>query len=355
MSDKDGKTEKPTPKRLSDSRKKGDIAKSQELISAVSFAIITFAFLPLWRLVTNQIMNLLKKSFSENLGVTGFENNVSPIVMKMMLNFIVIIGPFLILGFLASGLAVFSQVGFLFTPEAIKFDLKKLNPISGFKNIFSSQAIFSLIKNLVKLALIFYITIQEVKKVLPELLNLFSVPLQVSFNFFLDLLSSIGFKLTFVLLVLGFADFFYQKYKYKKKLRMSKQELKDEYKEQEGDPQVKSQRRVMYQQLTSGMMNNVKDATVVITNPTHLAIAIKYERDQEQAPIILAKGADFIAQKIKEEAKLHEIPIIENKPVARALYKVGEIGLPIPLEMYETIAEVLALVYQMEEANKGKI
>lgn len=355
MSDKDGKTEKPTPKRLSDSRKKGDIAKSQELISAASFAIITFAFLPLWRLVTNQIMNLLKKSFSENLGVTGFENNVSPIVMKMMLNFIVIIGPFLILGFLASGLAVFSQVGFLFTPEAIKFDLKKLNPISGFKNIFSSQAIFSLIKNLVKLALIFYITIQEVKKVLPELLNLFSVPLQVSFNFFLDLLSSIGFKLTFVLLVLGFADFFYQKYKYKKKLRMSKQELKDEYKEQEGDPQVKSQRRAMYQQLTSGMMNNVKDATVVITNPTHLAIAIKYERDQEQAPIILAKGADFIAQKIKEEAKLHEIPIIENKPVARALYKVGEIGLPIPLEMYETIAEVLALVYQMEEANKGKI
>lgn len=355
MSDKDGKTEKPTPKRLSDSRKKGDIAKSQELISAASFAIITFAFLPLWRLVTNQIMNLLKKSFSENLGVTGFENNVSPIVMKMMLNFIVIIGPFLILGFLASGLAVFSQVGFLFTPEAIKFDLKKLNPISGFKNIFSSQAIFSLIKNLVKLALIFYITIQEVKKVLPELLNLFSVPLQVSFNFFLDLLSSIGFKLTFVLLVLGFADFFYQKYKYKKKLRMSKQELKDEYKEQEGDPQVKSQRRAMYQQLTSGMMNNVKDATIVITNPTHLAIAIKYERDQEQAPIILAKGADFIAQKIKEEAKLHEIPIIENKPVARALYKVGEIGLPIPLEMYETIAEVLALVYQMEEANKGKI
>ncbi|MGX7014690.1 flagellar biosynthesis protein FlhB [Vagococcus silagei] len=355
MSDKDGKTEKPTPKRLSDSRKKGDIAKSQELISAASFAIITFAFLPLWRLVTNQIMNLLKKSFSENLGVTGFENNVSPIVMKMMLNFIVIIGPFLILGFLASGLAVFSQVGFLFTPEAIKFDLKKLNPISGFKNIFSSQAIFSLIKNLVKLALIFYITIQEVKKVLPELLNLFSVPLQVSFNFFLDLLSSIGFKLTFVLLVLGFADFFYQKYKYKKKLRMSKQELKDEYKEQEGDPQVKSQRRAMYQQLTSGMMNNVKDATVVITNPTHLAIAIKYERDQEQAPIILAKGADFIAQKIKEEAKLHEIPIIENKPVARALYKIGEIGLPIPLEMYETIAEVLALVYQMEESNKGKI
>lgn len=156
-------------------------------------------------------------------------------------------------------------------------------------------------------------------------------------------------------MAIGISDFIYQKYKFKKKMSMSKQEIKDEFKDQEGDPQVKSQRRAMYQQLVGGMMQNVKEATVIITNPTHLAIAIKYERDQDMAPLVLAKGADFIAQKIKEEAKLNRIPIIENKPVARALFKIADVGSPIPLDMYETIAEVLALVYRMEEENKGKI
>ncbi|MGO2084110.1 EscU/YscU/HrcU family type III secretion system export apparatus switch protein [Vagococcus sp.] len=166
MSEKDGKTEKPTAKRLSDARKKGELAKSQELISAISFAVITFVFVPFWRFTTNQALNLMHQFYSTQLSVKSFEQNIMPLALKLMIEFIIMVAPFLLIGFMAALLASFTQVGFLFVPTAIKFDFKKLNPISGFKNIFSSQAIFGLLKNIVKLVIIFYLVILETKKLL---------------------------------------------------------------------------------------------------------------------------------------------------------------------------------------------
>ncbi|MGX6992448.1 flagellar biosynthesis protein FlhB [Vagococcus penaei] len=354
MSEKDGKTEKPTPKRLRDSRKKGDIAKSQELVSAASFAVFTLVFIPLWEFVANYSFKLLTSSFAKNFALDGFENNVAVIGFQSMIACLILIGPFLALGFLANFLASFVQVGFLFTGEAIKFDLKKLNPISGFKNIFSSQAIFGLIKNILKLIAIFYITYLEITGSLTDFINLSQVGVEHIFTFVLAFIKRLSIKLTLLLLVLGVADYVYNRYKFTKKLRMSKQEIKDEYKEQEGDPHVKSQRKALYHKMVGGV-KNVKDATVVITNPTHLAIAIKYDRATDAAPMVIAKGADLMAQKIREEAKLYQIPIIENKPVARQLYKETGVLEPVPIAMYETIAEVLALVYRMNAESKHKI
>lgn len=355
MADKDGKTEKPSPKRLRESRQKGELTKSPELSSAITFAIFSIVVVPMWEYVTRQCFSLLQAHFSKGFEVKALANNLNAIGLQSILKLGIIVLPFVSLGFLASWLVNLGQVGFLFTTKPLKPDFKRLNPISGFKNIFSSKAIFSLVKNLCKLAVIFYLSLQEIKKVLTELLTLGEVGVEHLLNFLLLFIKTLSLKIALVLVVLGVIDYLYQRFMFRKNLRMSKQDVKDEYKEQEGDPHVKAQRRGMYQQMVGGMMNQVKEATVIITNPTHLAIALRYETERDSAPIIIAKGADYLAQKIRAEGKEHQVPIIENKPVARALYKDTLVGQAIPQDLYEAVAEVLAVVYQMEEANKHKI
>lgn len=355
LADKDGKTEKPSPKRLRESRQKGELTKSPELSSALTFGIFAIVVVPMWEYVTGQCFSLLQAHFAKGFEVKELANNLNVIGLQSILKLGIIVLPFISLGFLASWLVNLGQVGFLFTTKPLKPDFKRLNPISGFKNIFSSKALFSLVKNLCKLAVIFYLSLQEIKKVLTELLTLGEVGVEHLLNFLLLFIKNLSLKIALVLVVLGVIDYLYQRFMFRKNLRMSKQDVKDEYKEQEGDPHVKAQRRGMYQQMVGGMMNQVKEATVIITNPTHLAIAIRYETDRDSAPIIVAKGADYLAQKIRTEGTEHHVPIIENKPVARALYKDTLVGQAIPQELYEAVAEVLALVYQMEEANKHKI
>lgn len=355
MADKDGKTEKPTPKRLRDARQKGELTKSPELTSAVTFVVFAVMIVPLWEFVTKQSFKLLESHFSKGYDLLKLENNLGAIGLQSMLALLLMIAPFLVIGFLSAWLVSLGQVGFLLTGKPLKPDFKRLNPISGFKNIFSSKAMFGLVKNICKLVIIFYLTLNEITEVLTEFLNIGNYGVERLLPFILAFIRTLSLKIAFVLSVLGIIDYIYQRFMFRKNLRMSKQDIKDEYKEQEGDPHVKSQRRGMYQQMVSGMMANVKDATVVLTNPTHLAVAIRYEKSRDSAPVVIAKGADFLAQKIREEAKGHRIPLIENKPVARALYKVTNVGDPIPIEMYETMAEILALVYQMNEASKHKI
>ena len=355
MADKDGKTEKPTPKRLRDARNKGELTKSPELSSALTFAIFSLVIIPLWQFVLKQAFVLLKINFDHGFMSANMEQNVNYLGWQSLVRLLIIIGPFLLLGFLSSWLVNLGQVGFLLTGKPLKPDFKRLNPISGFKNIFSSKALFSLIKNIIKLIIIFHLSITEVKGIINQLLEIQTQHLPVILDFLLTFIRTLSLKIAGVLFVLGVFDYVYQRFMFRKNLRMSKQDIKDEYKEQEGDPFVKSQRRAQYQQLVRGAVKNVKDATVVIKNPTHLAIALRYESGVDEAPVVLAKGADYLAQKIREEATLNKIPLIENKPVARSLYKTTEIGEAIPLEMYEAIAEVLAIVYQINERNKHKI
>lgn len=355
MAEKDGKTEKPSPKKLKDSRKKGQIAKSQDLTSAVTFVVFTGASAFLGPYILKQGFLYLRVYLSEGLSVNGMENSLGNIGMKAILFTLVLAGPFLAIGFMASLVASMLQTGFLFSAEAIKFDIKKINPVSGFKNMFSKKTMFTLLKNIMKLGLIFWMAYLMISSSINHIVNASNIGTEKLFFLVMELVKSLGVQLGIVLLVLGMADYIYQVYDYRNGLKMSKQELKDEYKESEGDPQIKGKRKQFHRQLTSGMLADVETATAIITNPTHLAIAIRYDKNQDEVPIIVAKGADHQAAKIRERAREAKVPIIENKPVARAMYQSSEVGQPVPVDMYQAIAEILALVYQMEEINKHKI
>lgn len=355
MAEKDGKTEKPSPKKFKDARKKGEIAKSQDLTSAITFIVFTGASAFLGPYILRQGFLYLRVYLSEELSVVGMENSLGNIGMKAILFTLVLAGPFLAIGFIASLLASMLQTGFLFTATAIKFDIKKINPVSGFKNMFSKKTLFALLKNIMKLGLVFWMAYLMISSSINHVINSSNVGSEKLFFLVMELVKSLGVQLGMVLLVLGIADYLYQVYDYRNGLKMSKQELKDEYKESEGDPQIKGKRKQFHRQMTSGSLADVETATAVITNPTHLAIAIRYEKGKDEVPIIVAKGADHQAAKIRERAKESNVPIIENKPVARAMYKSIEVGQPVPVDMYQAIAEILALVYQMEEMTKRKI
>ena len=353
MSDKDGKTEKPSPKKLKDARKKGELAKSPDLVSATSFLIFSVFFIPLWKYVMTQSMGVISSSYSVQYDYQSIENDLSAIGFQTIMKFFMIVSPFLLIAFFSAYLSNLLQVGFLFTAKPIKPSFKKLNPISGFKNLFNKKALFTLFKNLGKLTLVFVVTYQEISNVLDSFFNAGFVGVEALPFFVLDFLKGLSLKLAMILFVLGIIDYGVQWWSFRKK--MTKQEVKDEFKQQEGDQLVKSQRKSKYRQLINGMMSQVKDSTVVVTNPTHLAIAIKYDKENNGAPVVVAKGADLVAQRIREEATKNKVPILENKPVARSLYKSTEIGEVIPEDMYETVAEILAFVYKMDEQNKHKI
>ena len=355
MAEKDGKTEKASPKKLRDTRKKGEIPKSPDLTSAVTFIVFILAATFLGNYILKYSLLYLQNYLSAGFSVNGIENDLASIGMKSIVFVLVLAGPFLAIAFVAAFVASIVQTGFLFSAEPIKFKLNKINPISGFKNMFSKKTLFTMVKNVAKLTLVFWMAYKTLETSIYLILNSGNVGTEKLFFLMSDLVMELGTQLGILLLILGLVDYIYQVYDYRKNLKMSKQELKDEYKESEGDPQIKSQRRQRYRQLTKGALKDVETATAIITNPTHLAIAIRYEKGKDDVPIIVAKGADHQAAKIRERAKAYDVPIIENKPVARAMYKTVEIGQPVPIDLYQAIAEILALVYQMEEINKNKI
>lgn len=212
-----------------------------------------------------------------------------------------------------------------------------------------------MIKNILKMILIGYVCYISFEKSGYYIINSSAVGTEKLYFLILELVKDISTNLAILLFLLGMVDFIYQKYDYKKNLNMTKQEIKDEYKESEGDPYIKSLRRQKYKQLSKQMLKDVESATVIITNPTHLAIAVRYDKERDQVPVVVAKGADYVAEKIREAASKNNIPIMENKPVARAMYRSVEVGQPIPLDFYEAIAEMIALIYQINESNKRKI
>ncbi|WP_035051371.1 flagellar biosynthesis protein FlhB [Carnobacterium pleistocenium] len=355
MAEKDGKTEKASPKKLRDTRKKGEIPKSPDLTSAVTFIVFILAATFLGNYILKYSLLYLQNYLTAGLTVDGLENNLANIGIRSIVFIVVLAGPFLAIAFVAAFVSTIVQTGFLFSVEPIKFKLSKINPISGFKNMFSKKTVFTLFKNVAKLALVFWMAYKTLETSVYLILNSSNVGTEKLFFLMSDLVMELAAQLGILLLILGLIDYIYQVYDYRKNLKMSKQELKDEYKQSEGDPQIKAQRRQRYRQLTKGGLREVETATAIITNPTHLAIAIRYEKGKDEVPIIVAKGADHQAAKIRELAKELDIPIIENKPVARAMYKTVEIGQPVPIDLYQAIAEILALVYQMEEMNKYKI
>lgn len=345
------KTEPATQKKLDDARKEGKVAKSKELTSAfeliVLFLVLKFfvgyvgtSFLEVFAFVYGNMDDFVKvnRAYISAQAVSGFLTN-------MILKWMLIVLPFFIFGFVITLLISIFQVGWKVSAKPMEPKLSKFNPINGFKRIFSKDSLFNLLMSVVKIGLIGVVAYVRLKGREDEIFILYDMPLNQAIGLIGDIILDTGLIISIVYLLVGLADFIYQRIKFRDEMKMSKQEVKDEYKNTEGDPQVKGQqRRRMQEASRRRMMQDVPKADVVITNPTHIAVALKYAPEERSAPYLLAKGEEFVAQKIKEVAKEHGILIVENKPLARMIYANVDIGAEIPQELYQAVAEVLLML-----------
>lgn len=346
------KTEEPTGKKLSDARNEGQVARSTELISSASLLTLFLLFKLYTGTLGEKFIDTFRSSY-QNIDKIAKDDftlvTVSGVISDAVTNIIFICLPIFLSAIAVNFVIVLLQVKWKLTPNLLKPKFNKINPISGFKKIFSKDKIVDLVKEIVKIIIIIVIAYSTLKKDWPILIKLYDINLQQALMLIGSIVINLGLKISMFFLIVGFADLFYQKMKFKKDMRMSKQEVKDEFKNSEGDPQIKGKIRQKMREVSQRrMMQALPQADVVITNPTHLAAAIKYDKETSSAPILLAKGADYLAQKIKEAAKEHNIEIIENKPLARMLYYNVEIGDEIPPELYQMTAEVLAYVYGLK-------
>lgn len=347
------KTEPATAKKLKDAREEGKVAKSKELTAAFSLIVLFLCLKIFVSYVGESLINVFPMIYNAmadfvkiNEGALSAQA-VSSLFFDVIIRWLLIVLPFFAFGFVITILVSIGQVGWTVSTKPMKPELSKFNPINGFKRIFSKDSLFQLLLSIVKIGLIGYIAYSSLKDRVNDLFILYDLSLNQAISLVGTLIIDVGLKISLVYLIIGIADFAYQKYKFNDDMKMTKQEVKDEYKNTEGDPQIKGrQRRKMQEVSQRRMMQDVPKADVVITNPTHLAVALKYDAQASTAPVVLAKGEDFLAQRIKEVARDNNIEIVENKPLARMLYHNVDIGAEIPPELYQAVAEVLAFVFR---------
>lgn len=345
------KTEEPTAKKLEDARKKGQVMRSTEVVTAATL----LAFFFMLKIFVGFIGNRFMTSFRQTIGfISDYTsepftlNTARTIIRGSFWNIIVAAFPIMIVGLVVTIVAIVFQVKWKVTAEPLKPKFDKFNPVTGMKRLFSKDKIMDLFKSIAKVVILAYVVYSYLKNQWPLIYKMYSYTLPQAIAVIGDTVINVGIRISALFAVIAMFDLFYQKWKYHQDMMMSKQEVKDEYKNSEGDPKVKSQQKQRMQQASQRrMMQDLPNADVVITNPTHLAVAIKYDKDTNEAPVVVAKGADYLAQKIKNRARENAIEIVENKPLARMLYHNVEIGAEIPPELYQMVAEVLAYVYSL--------
>ena len=350
------KTEKASPKRRRDERKKGNIFQSKDVVTvgviAISFLILNFWSPYIYRYTSNilyKYISLIKNTYAINdyMITQTFEDIAFTVLISAGLLMISVIAATIVL----TG----TQTKFLISRENIKFKFSKLNPLTGIKRMFSIRAIVEVIKNLIKISILAYVIYSSIIDNLFQVPKLTSIDLRMGVNFISSTIMSIVKSVVIAFLAISAFDFLYSWWEYEKNIRMSKQEVKEEYKQLEGDPKIKGKIKEKQRAFSmSRMMQQVPKADVIIRNPTHYAIAISYDIERDNAPLVLAKGKDNIASKIIEKAEEYKISIIENVPLARALYAKTELNREIPIEYYEDVAEILAWVYRLKDKDKYK-
>lgn len=349
------KTEEPTAKKKEDTRKEGKVAKSKELSGGVEL-IALFVILKFWvGMMGERFIGLFEtvyKKFPEfTVHYDGFISKFEYHILfkDILLQILFLLLPFFAIGVLISIVVNMAQFKFKVSAKPLQPKFSKLNPVNGFKRLFSAEKLMELLKSILKVVLISVIVYTTIKDDWVYLYKFYDMPLMQSVSLIGDIVINLGLKVSLFFLVIAFADFGYQKYKFNKEIKMTKQEVKDEYKQSEGDPQIKGKIRQKMREVSQRrMMQDLTKADVVITNPTHFAVAIRYAPDEHKAPIVVAKGADYLAQKIKGIARENGIEIVENKPLARMLYANVDIGQEVPPELYQAVAEVLAFVYKLQ-------
>lgn len=350
------KTEPATEKKLREAREEGKVAKSKELTSAFDL-IVLFLILKIFvTMVGNGFIGVFEQTYKlipDFLSMYAMDVSpqaVSSFFSDVFVEMLAISWPFFLFGFAVTLLVSILQVGWKVSGKPMQPKLDRFNPVSGFKRIISKDSIFEFFKSVLKIAVIIYVAYSSIKDHQDELFILYDIPLGQAVALCGDIIINAGLQISIVYLVVGLADYIYQKFRFNEEMKMTKQEVKDEYKNTEGNPEIKGrQRQRMREASRRRMMQDVPKADVVITNPTHLAVAIKYDPEANRAPVVLAKGEDYLAQKIREAARENHIEIVENKPLARMLYANVEVGSEIPPELYQAVAEILAMVYNMRE------
>ena len=346
------KTEEPTAKKRADARKKGQVARSQEINSAFVLLIGFFALKLLWDSIYFTIATYTTYVFS-NLNQTVDTENILRIFIGIVIILAKTAFPIMIFIMLI-GLAVnFFQVGLNFNTESIEFKLDKLNPINGFGRIFSKRSLVELAKSFFKILVIGFFLYRFIHEQILAMPQFMFFDLTTSLALVAEIIFRMAFVVIGVIMIMSFLDYGYQKWQTTQDLKMSKQEVKDEMKQTEGDPQIKGKIRQKQRQMAMArMMKEVPKADVIITNPTHYAVALSYEQGMT-APTVIAKGQDLVAQRIKEIGREARVPIIENKPLARTLFAVVQVGDSVPQELYQAVAEVLAYVYRLKHGRRG--
>lgn len=344
------KTEQATPKRKEEAREKGQVAKSREISSA---AILISGLLYFWFGATsmlNHFMAVMKRYFISLVSTSVSTDTISSLMAGVVYDIFSLLLPLFIIAAVTAFVVNLLQTGFVFSAEPLTPKWSKIDPIKGLKRLFSLHAAVELIKNVFKIFIIgvsLWLAMRSEITILPNLVS-YSIPEIVAY------VGKVAFKIVtstcWILVVLAVLDFLYQRWEHMRSLKMTKQEVKEEYKQLEGDPLIKGRiRRIQREWARRRMMAAVPKADVVITNPTHYAVALRYDQETMAAPTVIAKGADYLAEKIKELARIHHIPIVENPEVARLLFKLTEVEEMIPETLYRAVAEILAYVYRIRQ------
>ena len=346
------KTEEPTPKKLEDARKDGNVPKSQDFAAFITLVAAVMIVIPYLSIIGDHLNGLFRYYFSF-IGTELTVSTVYAISIRTLLEVVIMVLPIAGLVALFGVIAALMQYGLIFTTKPITPELNKINPIKGIKNLFSMKKLIEGVKITFKVGVVFLIAFVFLLYFIKELPEVITFDYKEQLEWLYEKAIIIMLVMLLLFFVLALVDLVFVRYQYFKELKMSKQEIKDEMKNIEGDPQVKARIRQMQMEMASKrMMQDIPSADVVITNPTHYAVAIRYKQGTDLAPIIVAKGVDHLALKIKEIARENLIQVVENKPLARGLYKNAEVGNIIPDNLFKAVAEVLAFVYKADEAKR---
>lgn len=350
------KTEKPTAKKRNDQRKEGNIFQSKDIVIAFSLILTFYAFRLLYS-ITKESLTDFMESFFSLIGTqkTIVISDTSKYFIDGCLTFIKAAFPLLLIAGASAIIATVAQTKGLVTFKSIKPKFSRMNPISGMKNMVSLKGMVELLKSIVKIVFLFYIIYSNISGKIGDLPKFIDMTIDGAVGQIGSILWSIITKVAIAYAFLAGFDYLYQRWSYEKSIKMTKQEVKEEYKMTEGDPKIKGQIKAKQREMSrQRMMQAVPQADVVIRNPTHFAVALKYSSKINNAPVVIAKGADSLALKIIEIAEQHNITILENKPLARALYSEVDVDREIPQEFYSPVAEVLAYVYSLKEKDLRK-
>ena len=350
------KTEKATPKKRQDARKKGQVLQSREITSALVLMLVFVTLRIFGGYIYNEIRLFTKRVLTE---YPRMEDLFMPdILLKIFIDAVTVFfkaaAPVLAVALITGVIAGYAQVGFLFTLETLTFKFSRINPVSGFKRLFSAHGAVELVKALLKITVIGYVTYSYLNGQADNVLRMMDMDLIAVASLIGSIALNVAIRICVVLIILSIFDYAYQWWEYEKNLKMTKQEVKEEYKQTEGNPEIKSKIKQKQRQISMRrMMQEVPKADVVITNPTHFACAVKYDASLGEAPMLTAKGQDYIAQRIREIARENKVEVVENRGLARTLYETVDIGKAIPPELYQAVAEVLAFVYSLKGNNRA--